>query len=152
METRDFNPRSREGSDQEPEGEEQSDGISIHAPARGATRKVQGLRLIQSISIHAPARGATNIVAATKDIYTISIHAPARGATIFTDSAATAVKFQSTLPRGERHGKINAPGWSGNFNPRSREGSDASDLYSSTVQPISIHAPARGATANITKL
>ena len=77
--------------------------ISIHAPARGATKKatawsiwsmyfnsrpcergdseayVQGF--IYLISIHAPARGATGFLLPQdlKDI--ISIHAPARGAT-----------------------------------------------------------------------
>ena len=33
-----------------------------------------------------------------------------------------------------------------NFNPRSREGSDGSDLYKAGQMAISIHAPARGAT------
>ncbi len=55
--------------------------------------------------------------------------------------------FQSTLPRGERPctaqgGRSMVP----DFNPRSREGSD--DILSNTliIFPISIHAPARGAT------
>ena len=56
--------------------------ISIHAPARGATRynpiKVGGKQLI---SIHAPARGATRIDRADTPKGMISIHAPARGAT-----------------------------------------------------------------------
>ncbi len=61
---------------------------------------------------------------------TISIHAPARGAT------------------GSRHSH-NAG--AGNFNPRSREGSDEKriDLYH--ILNISIHAPARGATGNVNK-
>ena len=56
-----FNPRSRTGSD------EMSDlladnriAISIHAPARGATRSLPGQwGRSHAISIHAPARGAT---------------------------------------------------------------------------------------------
>ena len=55
--------------------------------------------------------------------------------------------FQSTLPRGER------PAWDGipvdtmmDFNPRSREGSDDSKTENLPHEPISIHAPARGAT------
>ena len=57
---------------------------------------------------------------------TISIHAPTRGATIVrTDSDSPVQRFQSTLPRGERHGS-------------------AADSGGASV--ISIHAPTRGAT------
>ena len=55
----------------------------------------------------------------------ISIHAPARGATGGMLPSEAEVRFQSTLPRGERH-RIGA-GFKksrDNFNPRSREGSD----------------------------
>ena len=56
----------------------------------------------------------------------ISIHAPARGATILEPTNIQRhVKFQSTLPRGERRsGRV---------------------CYNKTTG-ISIHAPARGAT------
>ena len=55
--------------------------------------------------------------------------------------------FQSTLPRGERHPHFLPVAMPRYFNPRSREGSDAhSALRWSSVLPISIHAPARGAT------
>ena len=33
--------------------------VSIHAPARGATRDKQDLNVDAKVSIHAPARGAT---------------------------------------------------------------------------------------------
>ncbi len=55
------------------------------------------------ISIHAPARGATPQHFAVHSLFEISIHAPARGATRNGDRETNA---------------------SGNFNPRSREGSD----------------------------
>ena len=38
-------------------------------------------------------------------------------------------------------------GLSGNFNPRSREGSDYGELLNLINTQISIHAPAKGATA-----
>ena len=38
-----------------------------------------------------------------------------------------------------------------NFNPRSREGSDALTRAEEQIVRISIHAPAKGATAKITK-
>ena len=147
--SQDFNPRSREGSDTvcspfvissqyfNPRSREGSDLpswciwsmasiISIHAPARGATKKQGGNRPEYSISIHAPARGATGNLRSTGDSgkhfnprsregsdgelaeplssRTISIHAPARGAT-----------FPKAMQIYNHY----------NFNPRSREGSDS---------------------------
>ena len=55
-----FNPRSREGSDPCDYGQQKRFLISIHAPARGATRLEQSLIPLVIISIHAPARGATD--------------------------------------------------------------------------------------------
>ena len=146
-------------------------GISIHAPARGATRSKPNFypdhKKFQStlprgerqkpnvreylrhlISIHAPARGATSNRRMQCFSVSISIHAPARGAT------------KETIRRPRAHG---------DFNPRSREGSDGGrwmkrDIrfqFQSTLPRgerqeqdrkyldriiISIHAPARGAT------
>ena len=40
---------------------------------------------------------------------TISIHAPTRGATEEQDAIDRETKFQSTLPREERHRSTNAP-------------------------------------------
>ena len=77
-----FNPRSREGSDLRT--------VDIPAPLR-------------KISIHAPARGATRYEADVIHHYEISIHAPARGATPSRTAWQGGLAiFQSTLPRGER--------------------------------------------------
>ena len=55
------------------------------------------------VSIHAPARGATRVRAAHQGGAQVSIHAPARGATRPTISPTTRrFGFQSTLPHGER--------------------------------------------------
>ena len=121
----DFNPRSRKGSDEVDLPVELGGGISIHAPARGATRLLclcigfhlnfnprsrKGSDLFrasvlcrQAISIHAPARGATVLSCPFDSVHDISIHAPARGAT-------------------ERKGGENSACYY--FNPRSRKGSD----------------------------
>ena len=54
-----FNPRSREGSDNKDQDGHDGELISIHAPAKGAT-KLQIMRgRVFKISIHAPAKGAT---------------------------------------------------------------------------------------------
>ena len=57
----DFNPRSREGSDQFAGPEEIRKIISIHAPAKGATAEEFIKEFQKAISIHAPAKGATAI-------------------------------------------------------------------------------------------
>ena len=76
--------------------------ISIHAPARGATKMLADMFLRNYISIHAPARGATFTGLPSSSICILSIHAPARGATSLASALLVAVIFQSTLPRGER--------------------------------------------------
>ena len=55
------------------------------------------------ISIHAPTRGATVHISGNFTVAMISIHAPTRGATKYRVCAFTVHRFQSTLPRGERH-------------------------------------------------
>ena len=55
--------------------------------------------------------------------------------------------FQSTLPRRERHSPSWGPSACQDFNPRSREGSDRTLLLNNFDIIISIHAPAKGATA-----
>ena len=55
-----FNPRAREGRDTRLQPGERAKGVSIHAPARGATLTVLKRHGKMIVSIHAPARGATN--------------------------------------------------------------------------------------------
>ena len=55
-----------------------------------------------SISIHAPAKGATEKINISADTDTISIHAPAKGATQLNQWKKFTRLFQSTLPRRER--------------------------------------------------
>ena len=77
--------------------------VSIHAPARGATEKIQedkAREAFQSTLPHGERQSLQAAIALTK----VSIHAPARGATLdATVLAATAASF----------------------NPRSRTGSDS---------------------------
>ena len=76
-------------------------GVSIHAPARGATLRTTITH--SDVSIHAPARGATRIDRAIAQ-RSVSIHAPARGATRCARSSCAVIvhAFQSTPPRGGR--------------------------------------------------
>ena len=142
-----FNPRSREGSDSGCGGNLPHQDISIHAPAKGATSLCCCQAVCCAISIHAPAKGATQSrrKRAEGDLFqstlprrerpdaaapilagkNISIHAPAKGATHRRDWVrGNSKKFQSTLPRRERLSAVVIVPSVGNFNPRSREGSD----------------------------
>ena len=98
----------------------------------------------------------------------ISIHAPAQGATRNHFHNSARKQFQSTLPHRERRGRaahrnaqydFNPRSRTGSdnseyvpeagrpyFNPRSRTGSDAAGQRIETLNTISIHAPAQGAT------
>ena len=103
--------------------------ISIHAPAKGATRFISLLPQQFHISIHAPAKGAT-----CKFLYRfpnprISIHAPAKGATSFSAASISLLNISihapakgATVPVGVYSPRLK------NFNPRSREGSDTCHL------------------------
>ena len=169
IETTHFNPRSREGSDSllsgwsytqsdfNPRSREGSDGQGIRRPLS-----------IYKISIHAPAKGATLHCFLVHPAGMISIHAPAKGATPKTRWRNTDTLFQSTLPRRERPARESQRvfitpfqstlprrerqkikmrcGGIRNFNPRSREGSDSVRFPIGSEYPISIHAPAKGAT------
>ena len=106
--------------------EKLSYAISIHAPPRGATKKLkEGIKGIY-ISIHAPPRGATFLLSLVRPSSTISIHAPPRGAT--RQPAALWHKHR-------------------NFNSRpSARGDRQAQPWRHTPQSISIHAPPRGAT------
>ena len=142
---RNFNPRSREGSDNSiqsffyshldfnPRSREGSDGYYICKWLDG------------DISIRAPARGATRSGSFTDPHFCISIRAPARGATLLAVYILVQVcRFQSALPRGERP-RVRAPGGAlENFNPRSREGSDIAGALTAVRKRLFQSALPRG--------
>ena len=121
-----FNPRSRGGSDDNVANDSGDMSVSIHAPAGGATpggvRKKSTESMFQSTLPRGERheRGAGNGNAngcfnprsrGGSDLYLlcgstrdngVSIHAPAGGATTIMVNEIKGLKFQSTLPRGER--------------------------------------------------
>ena len=100
--------------------------VSIHAPVKGATRISLRQLGIHPVSIHAPVKGATWKAIQSMAYHLVSIHAPVKGATIWFGSLVLQVT---------------------SFNPRSREGSDASlGRPKAPAIPVSIHAPVKGAT------
>src|SRR5690606_34257371 len=103
-------------------------GVSIHAPAWGATTPTHLPSLDALVSIHAPAWGATPLTLGEAHPVVVSIHAPAWGATGGTG-----------VPRGR----------DGRFNPRPRVGGDTTQLVITASVSVSIHAPAWGATCRV---
>ena len=125
-EQRNFNSRTHEGCDASNRGAfDETTGISIHAPTRGATSKniknytqfiisihaptrgatlsVPAVICALNISIHAPTRGATGTTLFPAFVFGISIHAPTRGATLsFPVGQWNSTIFQFTHPRGVR--------------------------------------------------
>ena len=99
--------------------------VSIHAPARGATRRNGSDFATLAVSIHAPARGATADALHTPSIPSFDPRSRTGSDRPSRRSCAPICAFQSTLPHGERQGRR-----------RSRPN-----------HAVSIHAPARGATA-----
>ena len=98
-----FNPRSREGSDGRSDTARTVYGEFQSTLPRGERHgSAAPVRNQHHISIHAPARGATRYQDISDTISDISIHAPARGATANWILVMIPRIFQSTLPRGER--------------------------------------------------
>ena len=97
-----FNPHSHEGSDASKPFNPSGKTISIHTPTRGATYTDADSEGNRQISIHTPTRGATCRRTYHADAFRISIHTPTRGATMEKPVHIVIIRFQSTLPRGER--------------------------------------------------
>ncbi len=142
-----FNPRPRAGGDPRREDPDHVEGVSIHAPARGATDARGAPGADAPVSIHAPARGATPRVRQGPGDCPVSIHAPARGATTVLSRMIHGPEFQSTPPRGGRPRPGADPPPAESFNPRPRAGGDTGHPARRADAGVSIHAPARGATA-----
>ena len=85
--------------------------------------------ILKSISIHAPAKGATKWIAKNPEAYAFQSTLPRRERRCIYPLVIYCSLFQSTLPRRERRwGKSDAETRVFYFNPRSREGSDSVGL------------------------
>ena len=122
---KDFNPRSREGSDRKeparsccphhfnPRSREGSDAWSqMAAPS------------YRDFNPRSREGSDTPTQQTDFQVTKISIHAPAKGATVLLEPSTARRLFQSTLPRRERPAGRGRKRHSRHFNPRSREGSD----------------------------
>ena len=122
-----FNPRAREGRDSET------------FPRDAATPLV---------SIHAPARGATVCVMSCELPFPLFQSTRPRGARL--SFAQLMTNYRCFNPRArEGRDRVERPveTAAASFNPRAREGRDVTLLGRLGKDPVSIHAPARGATS-----
>ena len=172
-----FNPRTREGCDEVKTFKVPHDVPFQSTHPRGV-RPLNDLktRIEQIVSIHAPARGATR----TSGIFiqgrkfqsthprgvrlddklracicrSVSIHAPARGATMsLTVSRCPFHRFNPRTREGCDACLASTSLNVSSFNPRTREGCDFLLTLCSIRPPfVSIHAPARGATIKKVKI
>jgi len=121
-----FNPRTRTGCDSGHRLRHESNSVSIHAPARGATSNDTYALSSCCVSIHAPARGATGVEAnPTTLLWFQSTHPHGvrhRNSLIPRHVAL----FQSTHPHGVRPMLLFCAFQEPSFNPRTRTGCDGS--------------------------
>ena len=123
-----FNSRSREGSDQKLPSNKKPEIISIHAPVKGATMHAHEAYAQMIISIHAPVKGATNKLLQQwqeRDYFNSrSREGSDQG---FNSLAFTGEYFNSRSREGSDQRFTAAESFQQNFNSRSREGSDCFD-------------------------
>ena len=141
-----FNPRSREGSDLYCTDSFSADTISIHAPAKGATRSRYALLWSASFQSTLPRRERRSVQKLIGVLVDFNPRSR-EGSDGIPDGLCPAwMLFQSTLPRRERQYRTFCNSFLHHFNPRSREGSDNTVHFVIAFCIISIHAPAKGAT------
>ena len=142
-----FNPRAREGRDGARGLQRTGQRVSIHAPARGATRYTGAWPVRRSVSIHAPARGATRVPVLRPAGRWVSIHAPARGATRFNRRHRRGHRVSIHAPARGATGRMAIDGLKEVFQSTRPRGARLAAL-GLVYEPVrvSIHAPARGAT------
>ena len=121
-----FNPRPRAGGDCNVRHAKRSHQNFNPRPRAGGDLVPCGLLLQRlGISIHAPAQGATRDLRHGGQRFHISIHAPAQGATcVVIDNPPFSKIFQSTPPRRGRHDGLQRRRSHRHFNPRPRAGGD----------------------------
>ncbi len=120
--------------------------VSIHAPARGATVRVDHFLGRYAVSIHAPARGATQARSILDGRSLVSIHAPARGANALCGRLEAANSFNSRAREGRDNHQQGATTMNEFQFTRPRGARLTLRALLRRSRRVSIHAPARGAT------
>ncbi len=144
-----FNPRPRAGGDGRGSMGMNRTDMFQSTPPRGGRREGWDYESTgNDVSIHAPARGATKAWAGYNSRITLFQSTPPRGGRRQQPVRASKINgFQSTPPRGGRHVMTFLfPGIIRFQSTPPRGGRHAVEGMTYHVYPVSIHAPARGAT------
>ena len=143
-----FNPRTRTGCDSAGALAKVIECVSIHAPARGATYGQQA-RLSRTSSFNPRTRTGCDIQRPAKQCGFYRFNPRTRTGCDSPKIVITTnyTMFQSTHPHGVRHLAHSFIFFQICFNPRTRTGCDAVMREANDYLEVSIHAPARGATA-----
>ena len=145
-----FNPRARAGRDHR--GARLLDEAAGFNPRARAGRDLRSSQKTTSSWCFNPRARAGRDVAmiyGTPTHDTVSIHAPARGATVTAAGALTAISGFNPRARAGRDLPLRSTLRRGRgFNPRARAGRDIIPRCLFNHGQVSIHAPARGATAD----
>ena len=126
------------------------DVISIHAPPRGATGGLDSPPPKKSISIHAPPRGATQKLREAMCWHTKFQFTPLREGRPGSDGIYDITKGFQFTPLREGRRQIEVLFWRDtyfNSRPSARGDRQSHRAAGQPDNPISIHAPPRGATA-----
>ncbi len=142
-----FNPRPRAGGDPVRDKQSLFSGVSIHAPARGATSSTWRTGLCMLFQSTPPRGGRRWRCAVCVLGVEVSIHAPARGATYCHAALYHLTSFQSTPPRGGRPASLPRPRAIRVSIHAPARGATFYNKYHLGYDTVSIHAPARGATS-----
>ena len=115
---------------------------------RGARPAKASRRLLIVVSIHAPARGATAEGENQATEREFQFTRPRGARQKLTNDSLMVIMFQFTRPRGARLLGMSATHGRSEFQfTRPRGARQLQDVVRYFVMPVSIHAPARGATA-----
>jgi len=142
-----FNPRTRTGCDKRDICRHYRIDVSIHAPARGATRTdgflIKSQYKFQSTHPHG-VRLSARLLQLNASVFQ-STH-PHGVRLIFDVSSISIFCFNPRTRTGCDRCRQAFPGNRLCFNPRTRTGCDLLAIFPSSFRYVSIHAPARGAT------
>ncbi len=142
-----FNPRARMGRDTSTGAGLQHSTVSIHAPAWGATFDPRHLHSHRAGFNPRARMGRDPVTSSITKSSSVSIHAPAWGATaVKVCPKNSELSFNPRARMGRDMCRQALGSQRRCFNPRARMGRDPSLVMLRADFPVSIHAPAWGAT------
>ena len=141
---------NREGMETGDAGREGGDAAICVALVKGETQIAVDIGKRTFISIHAPAKGATRPLTRPSSSARYFNPRSREGSDVQRLlSKRTQYHFNPRSREGSDNSSSHSCRQIKNFNPRSREGSDGDQAVFTPVSVISIHAPVKGATATI---